>query len=180
VALSVELTRYRREILNKGKLIGPKPSLSRRMSGRFESISGTRLEGAFAPDGVVHACQPACQLLSSTEENGHFRIARRTDSWSCILLPHSKEIGIYSELLDALEPVRHIALTVPFVAFVVPVTGRQRFIRFDGSSKILGADAIFIHAPANPDDQAIAGFSIEIAVRQSRSRWRFRDLVLFV
>jgi hypothetical protein len=150
------------------------------MSGRFESISGTRLEGAFAPDGVVHACQPACQLLSSTEENGHFRIARRTDSWSCILLPHSKEIGIYSELLDPLEPVRHIALTVPFVAFVVPVTGRQRFIRFDGSSKILGADAIFIHAPANPDDQAIAGFSIEIAVRQSRSRWRFRDLVLFV
>ena len=78
------------------------------------------------------------------------------------------------------QPVRHIALTIPLVAFVITVTGRQRFIRFDGGGKILDAYSIFVHAPANPDDQAIAGFTIKISMRHSWRGWRTRHVVLFV
>lgn len=94
-------------------------------------------------------------------------------------MPDSKEIDIYTELLDTFKPFRHIALTVPFVAFVVSITGRQRFIRFDRSGKILGAYSIFVHAPANPDNQAIAGFPIKTAMRNSWSRWRAHHMALY-
>ena len=78
------------------------------------------------------------------------------------------------------QPVRHIAFTAPLVAFVITVTGRQRFIRFDGGGKILDAYSIFVHAPANPDDQAIAGFSVKIAMRYLWSGWWIHHMALFV
>lgn len=95
-------------------------------------------------------------------------------------MPDCEKIDVYTELLDMSKPVRHIAFAVPLVAFVIAITGRQWFIRFDGGGKHFGAYSIFVHAPANPDNQAIAGFTVEIAMRHVWSGWRTRHVALFV
>jgi hypothetical protein len=62
--------------------------------------------------------------------------------------------------LSGSQPSWHIADAVPFISPCVSVYGGVIDVVFNRRSERVYSDAEFIHASANPDNQAIASFAV--------------------